>query len=76
MTQDDALFKNVLKRPAFVLRPLEYMLNFEVNRLSLQQLEYEMDRLDYPVAYNYLKSDIAVTLPSLTHILNLSKPLI
>ena len=33
---DDALFKNMSKRPAFVLRPLKSMLNFEVDRLSLQ----------------------------------------
>ena len=46
---DDALFKNRSKRPDFVLRPLNSMLNFEVERLSLQQLEYEMDCNDYPV---------------------------
>ena len=32
---DDALFKNMSKRPAFVLRPLKPMLNFEVEKLSL-----------------------------------------
>ena len=49
---DDALFKNRSKRPAFVLRPLRSMLNFEVDRLSLHQLEYEKDYNDYPVDYN------------------------
>ena len=48
---DDALFKNMSKRPAFVLRPLKSMLNFEVDRLSIQQLEYEMDCTDYPANY-------------------------
>ena len=33
-TQDDALFKNRSKRPAFVIRPLKSMLNFEVEILS------------------------------------------
>ena len=31
------------------------MLNLEVDRLSLQQLEYEMDRTDYPVNYNFFE---------------------
>ena len=34
--QDDALFKNKSKRPAFLIRPLNSILNFEVDRLSLQ----------------------------------------
>ena len=49
---DDALFKNRPKRPAFLLRPLRSVLNFEVDRLSPQQIEYEMDCTDYPVDYN------------------------
>ena len=53
--QDDALFKNRSKRPAFLIRPLNYMLNSEVDRLYLQQIEFEMDRTDYPVDYNFLK---------------------
>ena len=52
-TQDDALFKNRLKIPAYEIRPLKYMLNFEVDILSLHQIEYEMDRTDYPVDYNF-----------------------
>ena len=55
-TQDDALFKNRSKLPDFVLRPLKFMLNLEVDRLSLQQLEYEMDCTDYPADYNFFKS--------------------
>ena len=50
---DDELFKNRSKIPAFALIPLKSMLNFEVNILSLQQLEYEMDRTDSLVDYNF-----------------------
>ena len=39
------------KRPNFVIRPFLTMLNLEVYRISLQQLEYEMDHTDYPVNY-------------------------
>ena len=46
--QDDALFNNSSKRPAFVLKPLKTMLNFELEILSLQQLEYEMYRTGHP----------------------------
>ena len=52
-TQEDALFKNGSKRPAFVIKPLKSVLNFEVERLSPQQLEYKIDRNDYPVNYNF-----------------------
>ena len=31
------------------------MMNLEVDRLSHQQLEYEMDRTDYPVNYNFFE---------------------
>ena len=51
----DALFKNRPKIPAFVLIPLKSTLNFEVDRLSLQQLEYEMDCTDYPVDFNFFE---------------------
>ena len=70
------MFNNRSKIPTFVLRPLKAMLNFEVDRLSLQQLEYKMDRTDYPVDYNFLKYDIVVTLTPLTQIFSSSKPLI
>ena len=52
------------------------MLNLEVDRIYLQQLEYEMDRTDYPVDYNFFKYDIVVTLNPLTQLFNLSKPVI
>ena len=45
------MFKNKSKIPAFILRPLKSILNFEAERSSLQQLEYEMDCNDYPVDY-------------------------
>ena len=51
--EDDALSNNSSKIPAFVLRPLKSMLNYEVDRLSLQQLLYEMNRTDYPVDCNF-----------------------
>ena len=48
------MFKNMSKRkrPDFLLRPLKYMLNFEVERWSLQQPEYKMDCTDYSVNCN------------------------
>ena len=49
----DDLFNNRSKRPTFVMRPFFTMLNFEVDRISLQKLEYKMDRTDYPVNYNF-----------------------
>ena len=50
---DDELLKNSSKIPAFLLRPLNSMLNFEVDRLTIQKLEYEMDCTDYPIDYNF-----------------------
>ena len=50
-SEDDALFNNRPKRPAFAIMPLKSMLNFEVDRSSLQKLEYEMDRADPPDGY-------------------------
>ena len=40
---NDALFNIGLKISAFLSRSLKTMLNFEVEILSLQQLEYEVD---------------------------------
>ena len=51
--EDDSLFNNRSKRPGFLLRLSNSMLKFEVDRLSIQQLEYEMNRTDYPVDYNF-----------------------
>ena len=46
---DDDLFKNSSRIPTFVIRTFLTMLNLEVYRISLQQLEYEIDHTDYPV---------------------------
>ena len=35
------------------MNPLQTMLNHVIDTLSLQQLEYEMDRADLPDDYNY-----------------------
>ena len=48
---DDDLSKNRSKIPTFVIRSFLTMLNLEVDKISLQQLEYEIDRTDYPVNY-------------------------
>ena len=50
---DGALFNNGSKIPSFVISPLKSVLNFEVYRLSLQQLEYEMDCTYNPVSCNF-----------------------
>ena len=50
-----ALFKNGFLKTAFVLRPLNAFLKSEVDRLSLQQLEYEIDRADLSDDYNCLE---------------------
>ena len=39
------------KNPAFVIRPLKYMLKRVVDILSPQKLEYEMDHADLPDDY-------------------------
>ena len=71
----DALFKIRSKIPVFVLKPLQAMLNLVVDTISLQRLEYEMERVDLSDDYKFLISNILVTLPSLIHIFNSSKPL-
>ena len=48
----DALFKNIPKRPEFAIRPLKSIIDFDVDILSLQQLEHEMDCTKYPDNYN------------------------
>ena len=50
--QHDALFKNMSKIPAFKLRPLKAVINFDVDILSLQKLEYEAECVDLPDDYN------------------------
>ena len=60
------LFKNKSKRPTFVIRSFLNMLSLEVDRISLQQPEYEMYHTDYPVNLKKIKVYIVVTLTSLT----------
>ena len=50
-SEDGALFNNSSRKPAFVLRTLKAMLNHVINRLSFQQLEYEMERTGLPDGY-------------------------
>ena len=50
---DKKLFKNRTQKPTFVLFSFQKLLNSELDRLSLQQLECEMDRTDYPDKYNF-----------------------
>ena len=48
------LFNNRTKKPTFVLCSFQLLLNSKLDRLSLQQLEWEMDCIDYPEKYNFL----------------------
>ena len=52
---NDDLFKNRSKIPTFVIRLFLTMLDLEVDRIYLHKLEYEMNRIDYPVDYNCYK---------------------
>ena len=57
------------------MKPLKAMLKIVVDIISLQQIEYKMERAGLPNDYYFLKYDIVVTLPSLTYIFNSSKQL-
>ena len=63
---DNELFNNRTQKPRFVLCSFQQILNPKLDRLSLQQLEYEMDYTDYPEKYNFCNYDILVTLSTLT----------
>ena len=58
MSKDDTLFKIRSKRPAFVLDPLNAVLNLVVDRIYIQQPEYDMECYDLPNDYNFLKLDV------------------
>ena len=45
----------IVKKAAFVLKPLKAMINYVVDRLSIQKPEYEMDHTDLPDDYNFLE---------------------
>ena len=50
---DNKLFKNRTQEPTFILCSFQKLLNSKLDRLSLQQLECEMDRTDYPDKYKF-----------------------
>ena len=45
-SKDDVLFKIESKMTAFVMKPSKSMLNLVVDRIYIQQLQYEMERAD------------------------------
>ena len=51
---DNELFQNRGEKPTFVLCSFQQFLSSKLDRLSLQQLECEMDRTDYPDKCNFL----------------------
>ena len=52
--QNDVMFRN-REKSGFLLKPLKAMFDHVVDRLSLQQLEYEMERADLPDDYIFFK---------------------
>ena len=46
-----AMFRNSFKKHSFVLKPLQAMLDHVMDRLSLQKLEYKMERIYLPYIY-------------------------
>ena len=52
---DNVLFKNSKIFPKFVLAPLRGFLNQKLDRLSLQQLECEIDSTGYPDDHNFFE---------------------
>ena len=49
---DNELFNNRTQKLTFVLCSFQQMLNPKLDRLSLQQIEYEINYTDYPEKYN------------------------
>ena len=52
---DNVLFKNMKTFPKFVLASLCGFLNSKLDKLSLQQLECEMDSTGYPDDHNFFE---------------------
>ena len=50
---DNELSKNRTHKPLFLLCSFQLMINPKLDRLSLQQIEYEMDYTDYLDKYNF-----------------------
>ena len=73
---DKVLFKTRKFLPKFVLAPLSGFLNSKLDRLSLQQLECEMDSTGYPDDHKFFELGYVVTLSTLTLIFFLTKHVI
>ena len=52
---DIVLFENRKIFPKFVLAPFRLFLDSKLDRLSLQQLEFEMDSTGYPDDHNFFE---------------------
>ena len=52
---DNVLFKIRTTKPKFVLTSFQYFLDSKLDRLSLQQLEFEIDSTGYPEDYNFFE---------------------
>ena len=52
---DNELFQIRTKKPTFVLFSFQQFISSKLDRLSLQQLECEMDSADYPDKYNFFE---------------------
>ena len=52
---DNVLFKNRKIFPSFVLAPFSGFLDSKLDRLSLQQVECEMDSTGYPDDHNFFE---------------------
>ena len=48
-------FRTGQKKPTFVLCLFQQFSNSKLDRLSLQQLDCEMDCIDYPDKYNFFE---------------------
>ena len=51
---DNEVFKKRSNKPMFVLTSFQYFLDSNLDRLSLQQLEFEMNSAGYPDKYSFL----------------------
>ena len=52
---DNVLFKKMTTKHKFVLTSFQHFLNSKLDRLFLQQLEFEMDSIGYPDDYNFFE---------------------
>ena len=52
---DNELFQNRTRKPTFLLCSFQHFLNSKLDRLSLQQLECEMDSAGYSDKYNFFE---------------------